>query len=81
MSSKMYVDFHVLAYNTNGDVIQRDIVEDTGAVDIEDIFNNAVLNSLDRIRIEPIEVRMKNEDGEITGTIERTDVENPLVDI
>lgn len=50
---KLYGDFDVIAKDTDGDVIQRREIDDSGAFTIEDIKQNALLHGLDEIRIVP----------------------------
>lgn len=69
---KLYGDYRVRVFDKDGELVQSDIVEDTGSVTIEDVFENAVIHGVDEIEIVPIKVEARDEEETITR-IETTD--------
>lgn len=75
-SKEVFGDYRVDVYDGEGTVIQSIEVEDTGAVEIEDVYGNALVHQIERIEIVPLEVRLV-ENGEVVLRIESED-EEPL---
>ena len=69
----LYVSYEVTAFDKRGNEIQRDVIKDTGALTVEDIQRNALMNGFDELRIVPLFVETRDEDGNVEMKIEADD--------
>lgn len=72
MTEKLFATFVVTVKDVDGNVIQKDVVEDTASVAIEDIKQNSLICGADEIGVELVSVEIRDGD-DVTHRIERTD--------